>query len=321
MVRLMMCILAAVAMSLGAQNCSAATLRIGTLKFGTVNWELNTIQAHKLDAKYGVTIETTLLASDDAAKIALQSGAVDIVVSDWIFVARQRSSGSDLSFIPYSSSVGAIMVAENSSMRNLADLTGKKLGIAGGPLDKSWLLLQAFAKNDGLDLASANTLVFGAAPLITEKLRQGELDAALSYWHFNARLEVDGYRRLASAIDAEFALGAEGPVSMLGYTFHESWAKENRSLVGGFIKASAEAKRILMSSDREWERLHDAGLIKDETKTLHALRDHYRAGIPLRTRVAEEKDARKLFKTLAELGGDKLVGSARSMPSGTFWSE
>ena len=38
------------------------------------------------------------------------------------------------------------MVPENSSIRTLVDLQNKTLAVAGGPLDKSWLLLRAAAK-------------------------------------------------------------------------------------------------------------------------------------------------------------------------------
>jgi NitT/TauT family transport system substrate-binding protein len=44
-------------------------------------------------------------------------------------------------------------------------LKGKKMGIAGGPLDKSWLLLVAYALDmDQIDLKTAITPVFGAPP-------------------------------------------------------------------------------------------------------------------------------------------------------------
>ena len=56
---------------------------------------------------------------------------------------------------------------------------------------------------------------------------QGEFDAVLNFWHFCARLEANGFRRLIGADDAAKALGASGPVSALGYVFHDKWANEN----------------------------------------------------------------------------------------------
>jgi NitT/TauT family transport system substrate-binding protein len=70
----------------------------------------------------------------EAGKIALKGGAADVVVSDWLWVARERALGDNLVFYPYSSALGAVMVLANAQIRSVGDLKNKKLGIAGGPL-------------------------------------------------------------------------------------------------------------------------------------------------------------------------------------------
>ena len=47
-------------------------------------------------------------------------------------------------FVPYSTALGAILLASGSDLQSVADLRGKRIGIAGGPLDKSWLVLRAW---------------------------------------------------------------------------------------------------------------------------------------------------------------------------------
>ena len=84
------------------------------------------------------------------------------------------------------------MVAANSPIKGIADLKGKKLAVAGGPLDKSWLLLQGLARRAGIDLRNQATIVYGAPPLLTQKALQGENDATLTYWNFCADLEEQG---------------------------------------------------------------------------------------------------------------------------------
>ena len=79
----------------------------------------------------------------------------------------------------------------------------------------------------------------------------------LNYWHYCARLEAGGFNRLVSAEEAANALGSTGPVSAIGYVFDEKWA-ENK-LAAAFIKASTETKKIMGSSDEEWQRLSDSG--------------------------------------------------------------
>ena len=293
-------------------------VRVGVLKFGTVNWELKSMQHHGLDEANGFELEIVPFAGGDATRIALMGGEVDVVVSDWLWVSRQRAQGRNLTFVPYSSSVGAIMVPGNSAITSLADLKDKNIGVAGGPLDKSWLLLQGMAKQEyGLDLAAENDIAFGAPPLLAEKARDGELDAVLNYWHFSARLEADGFRRLVTAEDAANALGSTGPVAAIGYVFDEAWGQDG--LAANFIKASRETKDIMNQSDDEWQRLADSGAIKDSPEALKVLRDRFREGIPVRTHEEEVADAARLYEVLSDLGGKKLVGNSTVMVEGTYW--
>ncbi len=133
-------------------NCEAEAadkLRLALQKTGTFAWELAIISERGLDRKAGLDIEVTELASPEAAKIALMGGAADMILGDWLWVARQRNLGRRLVFAPYSTALGAIMVPAASPIEDLAGLKGKKIAVAGGPLDKSWLLLQALARKVG----------------------------------------------------------------------------------------------------------------------------------------------------------------------------
>ena len=302
-----------------AAAAQPAAVRLGVLKFGTVSWELDTISHHGFDAAHDVTLEVSAFAGEDATNIALQAGAVDIIVSDWLWVSRQRSEGGDLALVPYSSAVGAVMVGPQSPLGGLADLRGKSIGVAGGPLDKSWLLLRALVlRRHGFDLAAESEVAYGAPPLMSEKALSGELDAVLNFWHFCARLEAAGFRRLLGANEAARELGAKGDVSALGYVFHDAWARDNGAALAGFLAASADAKALLAKSDAEWQRL--APLVRAEGAELAVLRDRYREGIPRRPPAEEAEDAAKLYAVLASIGGDKLVGHAPTMAPGTFWA-
>lgn len=302
----------------GPSLASAGRLRVGVLKFGTVSWELDTIKHHHLDTANGIDMEVVYFAGEDATNVAMLAGAIDVIVSDWIWVSQQRSAGSDVTLVPFSSAVGAIMVRDDSPIASLTDLKARKIGVAGGPLDKSWLLIQALARRDhDLDLAARNEIVFGAPPLLAEKAMTGELDAVLNFWHFCARLEANGFRRLFGADEATRLLGAKGAVSALGYVFHDGWARDNPTLAMGLVKASRAAKEILATSNEEWLRLKP--LIRAEGAELEKLRDRYREGIPARPMAEEEADAAMLYRLLAEIGGEKLVGKAPEMAPATFW--
>jgi len=247
----------------------------------------------------------------------LRGGSADIIVSDWLWVSRERHLGANLVFSPYSSAVGAVMVSASSPAKSLADLKGKSLAVAGGPLDKSWLLLQGATRQDGVDLKAQARVNYGAPALLAEKALQGEFDATLNYWNFCAALEAKGMRRLASIADIVPRLGAQGSVAMIGYVFDAAWAAKNRGAVDRFLDVARQAKEILANSDAEWQRI--APLIGTaDAATLRIYRDRYREGIPRRPIADEEEDARRLYRVLARIGGAELVGPADELAAGTY---
>jgi NitT/TauT family transport system substrate-binding protein len=301
-----------------APTRAAETLRIGLQSTGTFAWQLDVIRRHGLDASAGLDLKISEFASPDAAKLALNGGAVDIAVIDWLWVARARTLGAKLLFYPYSSAVGAIMVKNDSPVHGIEDLKGRVLAVAGGPLDKSWLIVRAAATRRGIDLKREVTLEYGAPPLMAEKLLQGEAAASLNFWNFCARLETHGYRRIFDVRDAEAALGLREPVALIGYVFSEKFAAEHGSAIDRFIAAAQKADDIMLQSDEEWEALRPLMNAEDD-KTFKAYRDRTREGIPRRPIAAEEADARALFKTLAGIGGADLVGPSQELDPGLYY--
>ena len=300
------------------QASAADTIRVAVQKTGTLAWELAVIAHHRLGRQADLNIETVQFASPEAGKIALRGGSADIIVSDWLWVSRERRLGAKLAFYPYSSALGAVMTPSGSSIRNLADLKGRKLAVAGGPIDKSWLLLQGAMKQDGVDLKTQATIVYGAPALLAEKTLQGEMDATLNYWNFCANLEAKGFRRVAGMEDILPKLGVKGRPALIGYVFHEVWAAKNRDALARFFAVTHRAKEILAQSDSEWERI--APLIKaPDGNTLKIYRGRYREGIPRRSVAEEAADAGILYRVLAQLGGADLVGPGAELAPGTFY--
>jgi len=252
--------------------------------------------------------------------VALQAGAVDVIVTDWLWVSRQRAEGARFTFLPYSTSLGALIVPVGSPIAGLTDLRGKRLGIAGGPVDKSWLLIRALAaQRHGFDLDEAVDKVFGAPPLLNEEMLAGRLDAVATYWNFAAQLKAKGFRQLLNVEEAAGELGAKAKVPLLGYVFDELWADQHKEDVMGLMRASRNAKGMLARSDVEWDRLKPLMNAGDD-QTFAALREGYRAGIPEHWGESERAAAITLFRVMAKLGGAELVGSSLDLQPGTFWT-
>ena len=311
---------AAFAVCLGAAaQAEDPVLRLATQTTGTVNWELSTITSNGLDKANGFSLQVQDVAAGPAAQIAFQGGEVDVIVSDWLWVARQRSEGNDFVFIPYSRAVGALYVPKESAVQSLADLKGGKIGIAGGPVDKSWLILRAFAQQEhGMDLAADTEQVFGAPPLIFETAMDGQLDGAINFWHFGAKMEAGGMRPLVNVSAAAEKLGLDPATPLLGYVVHGEMLRDHPEVVAGLASASRAAKDILQNDDTAWDALRDQMNAKSDAQ-FEALKVGFRAGIPAPGAV-DEAAAAKMLAIMANLGGEELVGKMSELPDGIFYA-
>lgn len=313
-------LIATISISLIASLASAADLpqiRAAVLKIGTVNWELDTIKRNGFDTENGFELVVQPFADNGATRVALEGGEADLAVADWIWVARQRAAGKDYVFIPYSKAVGGLVVKNDSPIESVSDLSGKKIGIAGGPLDKSWLILQAYAEQEhGINLADKTEQVFGAPPLVFKTALQGETDGAINFWHFLAKMKAGGMRELISVADASRALGLDPDTPLLGYVMKERFVAENPGIAKALYNASRASKDLLAADDAAWEPLRDRMNVKNDAQ-FETLRDDFRAGIP-NPGAIDPEGADKFLQLMAKLGGEKLVGKATTLPPGLF---
>lgn len=313
------CLLAATALL--TQLAIAAdkpAIRVGAMASGTLNWELAALRNLGLLDKADFTIENIAVANQQAGKVALQAGSVDVIVSDWIWTASMRSTGVKLSFYPYSDTSGALLVPANSPIKSLADLTGKKLGIAGGELDKNWLLLQALGKQQQLDLNTSVGKIYGAPPLLSQQLQDKRLDALLTYWQFATHLETQGYKTLLTGEEIVRQLGIQQTVPSLGYVFKQDWADQHKTAFQQFLNLSQQARDVLCSNDGEWKKiapLTEANNPAEQQK----LRAGYCQGRIEQWGADQQEAAAKMHQLLRQVNS-KITGNAAQIPAGTFWS-
>jgi NitT/TauT family transport system substrate-binding protein len=295
-------------------------LRIGVLAYGTVNWELDVLKYHGLDKKYGFDLDVVELASKNAQLVSLQSKDVNMIVNDWIWVNTQKAKGKDFSFYPYSKATGTLVVNENSNINTLLDLKGKHLGIAGGVYDKTWLLFRAYSKSKyDIDLKDIVNPLFAQAPILYKKMQDKSLEAAINFWHFNAKLESKNIKPLIEIKDILEELEIQKDVSFVGWTFDTQFANNNKEIINAFLKASKESKEILKNSDEEWIRIKKQMNVKND-KEFESLKNGYKKGIIEEFDENSINDLQKVFKILLKEGGEKFVGDSVFLDNRIFWN-
>lgn len=296
------------------------TLTVGVQESGTVQWEIETIKSLGLDAAHGLSLEVRPLADSRAGQIALQAGAVDVILSDFVWVAAQRNDGNLVTMVPHSLTVGGLMVPADSAITDVTGLEGQTIGVAGGPADKSWVILQAyFASKTGKTLPEVAEARFGAPPLINELLGNGGVDAGLNFWQWNARAKAAGMRELLSVKTMLAELGVAEPPPLLGWTFTEATAEAKHDALVRFLDTSFAAKQVLLTDDTAWENLKGLMGAEDDAALFEQLRDDYRAGIVSSYNPEDTSAAERTFALLARFGGSEVVGEGQKLLPGTFW--
>ena len=295
------------------------TLRLGVLAYGTVNWELDVMRQAKQMETEGYLLQVIPMANPQAGKIALQSGAVDIIVADWIWVSYQRNLGRDYTFYPYSNTTGALVVAKDSKIKTWQDLKGKRLAIAGGELDKNSLLLQALMQKQGQgELFQGIEKVYGAPPLLTQELKQQRVDALLTYWHYAARLEAKGYRILMTGADILQGLGIEQKVPSIGYVFKRAWAQQHQDVIQDFLAQSKQAKNTLCTNNAGWQSIDKLTHTQSKQES-QLLRQRYCDGRVNHWGEEEQQAAGLIFQYLKKISQQRLTGKSEAIQAGTFW--
>jgi NitT/TauT family transport system substrate-binding protein len=300
--------LASAGLGIPVLAADVGTLRVASLKFGSLGWVLETIRTEGLAEKVGLKLDITEMATNHAGPVALLSGDADVIVSDWPWALRQRGMGENLKFAPYSSALGAVMVPKDSKIATLADLEGKRLGVAGSAIDKSWILLRAYSRKTlGKDIANFSEPLYGAAPLLAEEARNGRIDAVLNFWTYAARLSGGGFRELIGMDEVLKELGIDPVPALVGFIWREKTEQEKGPAIAAFLDVVTKANAILAQSDSAWERIRNLVKPKDEAE-FAAIKAFYRAGIPRPWTAADTRAAEQLTQILRDAGAGEFMG-------------
>lgn len=255
-------------------------LKLSVLQFGTAHWELDHLRREGLDRQFGFELEVRLVANLPASRIALSSGEVHGAVVDLTWAQARYAGGDAYRYLPYSAQMGNVLAAPGVRVDSVADLRGKRIGVAGGPDSKGWIILDEVARRHDIDLAREASIQYAAPPLLNQALRRGQLDVLVTFWHFAAELTAAGQAETALNMQELLAtLGLETGLPILGYAFRDDWAQAHDDLLRRFADALAETKRQLAEAPHHWQAIRPLMRAVDDDH-FEALRRGFIEGIP-----------------------------------------
>ncbi|AMN45440.1 ABC transporter substrate-binding protein [Rhodoplanes sp. Z2-YC6860] len=232
-----------------AQDKPKIQLRVGTLRIAaqTDAW---VAQQRGFFAKHG--IEATLTPFNTGAESipAMQGGAIDVLLSipGIGMIAMER--GLDIVPVFQDESAHAtppdsasVQVMENSPIKTIADLRGKKIGV-GGLSTQNTIAVKMLLDKAGVDPASVQMSEV-PFPAMMNALKAGHVDAVVPVDPFTTQLRHSGGRVISwNYVEAI-------PEQPLGVWFAKgSFLKSNPQAIDGFIAAMKESINYLHADDK-----------------------------------------------------------------------
>ncbi len=298
------------------------TIQVGQQATGTFSWITHAIDYYGLDEKYNLDVQEETYASKPATQLAIQAGEVDVVVDDFIGAVAMRQAGVPVHAIwPFSKATGGIVVPVDSEIQSVADLQGHTIA-ASSLGDKSILILRAYLVSEyGFDPQEDGMVLQAAAPLMQGLLDEGEIDAAIPFWHFVARMEGSGeYRdvQLVSGLLSEMGFRDDLPILVV-------LGREgaNPEALTAFLAAMQEAIQLMKedTDDGIWQSILDNELYSlPDPSVFPSVRARWEAGIPEEWNQDMIDELVELVDQLVVVAGPEVVG-VESLDASAFTTE
>lgn len=297
--------------ALAQTSTTQTSINVGLQAGGTLSWVTFAIERYGLDRQLGFQLNATTYASKDATRVALRSGAAQVVVDDFLEVTLLRQKGFPVSAVyPFSLLTGGVVVPQDSPIRTVADLRGKTLG-ATSLTDKTLLILRAYTRaTAGFDVQDASKVVSVSSPLMEQFMNRGEIQAGIPFWHHNARMVSGGkFRQLISSGDLMQGLGLPRNVPLLYIVARTDTDPATLRL---FLKAVQLAEAKMKADAAFWPAMLDANLyVLPNRAQLPALRSQWAAGLPTRWTAADLNATLLLTRKMIAVAGPDVVGLTR----------
>jgi NitT/TauT family transport system substrate-binding protein len=220
---------------------------------GTMGMGPAVIKKYGLDKKHGFDLQVVSYSDQKSATAAIQSGSAEMVVFDWLATARLRAAGTPVVGIaPFLTYVNSVVVPQDSALKTMADLKGKRVGVAH-KTGFDWIIMQAAAqKLYGMDIGKAVEVREGAVPLLRGLLEKGDLDATQMWNSLTPEMLASGkYRPLVTIRELTEKMGLP-TVPFLLFSMREDYAAKHPGNARAFVAAYRDAVDILMKDEDVW---------------------------------------------------------------------
>lgn len=295
------------------------------------NWDLaNKLTGRDILAEEGVRIEPVTSISGSGGTIALQAllaGNIDVGGSAWpAFINIIARGGKIRAVYPMHASTRnneggtqGLVVLENSSIRSIKDLAGKRIGVNVLGAEADYVIRQ-FLKKNGVSFSQVELVVLPVEKQ-EQMLRKGQIDAMTSGGiggpYYEMALENGGVRQIPGTTNYE----TKGEAILSGIGFRNDFIEKHPDAVLRYVRAYDRSKRIIYDSfQKDPDRVKKAyAEVSIERGANPALAKYFRAtswtpDFPL----IVDKDLQWWFDRFAE---DGILTAGKLKPSDIYTNE
>jgi ABC-type nitrate/sulfonate/bicarbonate transport system substrate-binding protein len=287
---------------------------------GTNSFPASVMQKFNLGPKYGFELQLIPANTTQAQVTALQSGAAEVAVLDWLDISRLKNAGVNMVGIAPFLRFGAdfFVVPASSTIKNFGDLKGKKVGTYSRTT-LNWVVARAVSQQVyKFDIEKESTLQEGAVGLLRGLVENNQVDAALIFNSLTPGLVVSGKGRVLVKITDLINQVGLPEIPFLLYAIDANYATAHPANTKAFLAAYRESIDILQTNDQVW--MDRAVEMKMDEQALAIFRGEARTDIMKTFSTTTDVDIRKTFAALLAIAGPGDLG-LNAIPDGILTLE
>ena len=308
----------------GAQGAAApqgqpVTIRVGHVS-STATFPLNLGIRSGIFKRRGLNVIAKQYADFSALYLGHRAGDIEIGASGGVgSIVELHARGVPVKVIWGSSKMNNdILVRVDSSVKDLGQLKGKRIGILGGAASFSanmfMAVLQAYYS---FDPRKDGNVQFGASALLASLLQNGDLEAFLSNDPVTSIELAKGRVKSIGEMGAIYASHGGRHPTVGAISVSDQFAAEHPDAVSAFLGGWVEAVKILKTDRKVWEEMVRTDLDMKDDKVVTLLSERIPGLWPVKWDEADAKGEMEVLKFISRYAGS---GFLEKIPESAFSS-